>query len=308
VAQPLKRICVAAAWLVASMATVTVRAEESEVSFAYVPAPAAESVTVEQPLGNLALRGWDKPEVRIVATKRAATAAGLDRLRVNVELRDGRIRVRTGVRIGDSFRPLPAAEGGGRIDLAIEAPRQATLHATTFSGDIDAAGFRAGAELASSGGEVRANDIEGQLRTHALKGRQRLTAIRGDVAADGVTGDLELDSVDGDVLDARVVEGQVVARQVRTPVVRLFSTAGGILFVGSVRPGGRYELRAEQGDVRLVVTRAPLSLTARAPAGRVTSAFRLGHMTPTLVTGELLGGGPAVELTAANGNVFIDQP
>src|SRR6478672_6779240 len=132
-------------------------ADETEVSFAYVPAPNAEAVVVEQPMGKLSVRGWDKPEVRIVATKRAPDAATLDRLRVNVELQDGHIRIRTGVRVGDQFRPLPTQKVGPKvsIDLTVDAPRHVNLQARTWSGDLDAQGFRAGAQLASTGGEVR---------------------------------------------------------------------------------------------------------------------------------------------------------
>jgi DUF4097 and DUF4098 domain-containing protein YvlB len=302
-----------AAFIATSMTTVSLHADETEVSFAYVPAPSAESVTIEQPLGRLSLHGWDKAEVRIVAKKHARDRAALERLRVNVEMVDGRIRIRTGVRVGQSFRALPpgpAVDGAGAsagIDLTVDAPRQVALVAKTWAGDLDASGFRAGAELASTGGEVRASDIEGKLRCNSVQGRQHLSAIHGDVEADGVTGDLELDSVEGAVLDAKVVEGQITARQVRTPVVRLFSTVGGIVFVGTLRPGGRYELGSGEGDVRLVLARVPFSVVARAPAGRVKSGFQLvGISAPTEVHGEFLGGGPSLELAAFKGDVAIE--
>jgi DUF4097 and DUF4098 domain-containing protein YvlB len=279
-------------------------ADETEVSFAYVPAPNAEAVVVEQPMGKLSLRGWDKPEVRIVATKRAPDAATLDRLRVNVEMQDGHIRIRTGIRMGDQFRPLPTKKVG--IDLTVDAPRNVQLQAKTWSGDLDAQGFRAGAQLASTGGEVRANDIEGKVTSNTVKGKQRLSSIRGEVEADGVTGDMELDSVDGDSLDAKVVEGQITARRVTTHVVHLFSTSGGIVFVGSIRPGALYDLKAEEGDVKLILDRVPFTVTARAPNGRVTSGFAVrGELLPTRLRGEFLGGGATLDLASYKGNVSI---
>src|SRR5207248_2500103 len=111
-----------------------------------------------------------------------------------------------------TFRSLPVAHGeeGAAgpppgIDLTVDAPRDVTLRASTWSGDIEATGFRSGAVLSSRGGEVHASDIDGEVRTNALRGKQRLSAIRGNVEADGVTGDVELDSVDGDLLEAKVV-------------------------------------------------------------------------------------------------------
>jgi DUF4097 and DUF4098 domain-containing protein YvlB len=303
----MRRLASTCAFVVASFMTV-VYAEESEVSFAYVPAPDAESVVVEQPLGKLQVRGWDKPEVRIVAHKRAPDAATLDRLRVNVEMNDGHIRIRAGVRVGGSFRPLPPeARSQIGIDLTVDAPRRVSLDARTWAGDLDAEGFRAGARLASTGGEVRASDIEGKVTSNTVKGRQHLSAIKGDVQADGVTGDMEFDTVDGAELDAKVVEGQITARGVRAQVVHLFSTMGGIVMVGSIRPGALYALRTEQGDVRLVLDRAPFSVTARAPAGRVATGFPVkGELLPTGLRGDFLGGGARLDLTAVSGNVTID--
>jgi len=299
---------------------------EIEVNIAYMPATGAESLEVEQPMGRLTLRAWDRPEVKIVARKRAPSSAALDRLKVNVEMSGGRIRVQTGVRIGDTLRRLPpmaapapapddqpsaqapAQAPAQAIDLTIDAPRGVALNARTWNGDLEASGFRAGAVLRSEGGEVRASDIDGRVRTNALKGRQRLASIHGDVEADGVTGDLELLAVDGEVLVARVVEGQITAREVRTPVVRLFTTAGGIVLVGSLRIGGHYQLTALDGNVTLKLPKAPFSLDARAPQGRVRSAFALPGASPAplRLVGDFQGGGPQLDLSAARGDVVLD--
>jgi hypothetical protein len=279
-------------------------ADETEVSFAYVPAPDAESMTVEQPLGKLQLRGWDRAEVRIVANKRAPDAQTLDRLRVNVEMQNGRIHVRAGVRVGDQLKAMPSSGRVG-IDLTIDAPRKVALNASTWSGDLEASGFRAGAQLASTGGEVRASDIAGKVTSNSVKGKQHLSAIHGDVEADGVDGDLELDTVDGDTLDAKLVDGQITARRVTTQVVHLYSTSGGIVFVGSIRPGALYDLRVDEGDVRMQLERAPFSILARA-GGRVSSGFAVvGRSLPKLLQGDYLGGGAKLELTSVRGNVVV---
>lgn len=285
-------------------------AEESEVSFAYVPAPDVEQITIEQPLGRLDLHGWDEPKVRIVAKKHAPDARTLDRLRVQVDMKDGHIRIRTGTRVGDVIRPLPSSgPGGPGIDLVIDAPRTVQLRASTFSGDLEASGFRRGAELASSGGEVRASDISGPVHSSALKGRQYLSSIHGDVEADGVSGDLELDAVEGEVLSARLVEGMITARRVQTPVVHLISATGGILFIGVLRKGGRYQLFANEGDVRLEFPPAPFSISAQA-SGEVRSEFPLDRGAKIQVgsiRGRYLGGGPSLELAAGHGSIKLTR-
>lgn len=283
-------------------------AEENEVTFANVPTPDVESITIEQPQGKLELQGWDKQEVRVVAHKHARDDKALDQLTVEFVMLDGKVRIRTGVRVDNTFRPLPAADGAG-IDLTVSAPRNVNLRAQTWAGNMDVSGFRSGAELSSRGGEVHAWDIDGEVHTAALRGKQRLSAIRGNVEADGTTGDVELDAIDGEVLEARVVDGQIVARRVHSPLVRLFSSSGGVVLMGTTRPGARYEILARQGDVRLVLQRAPFTVNARAPQGAVKNGFSLTHAvgSPTTLQGEFMGGGPQLELTAAHGNVILEQ-
>jgi hypothetical protein len=68
---------------------------------------------------------------------------------------------------------------------------------------------------------------------------------------------------------------------------------------------------ARQGDVRLVLDRAPFTVNARAPAGAIKNGFNLTHAvgSPTTLQGEFMGGGPQLELTAAHGNILLEpQP
>ena len=242
------------------------RAEETEVSFAYVPASAVEDVIVEQPLGRLSVRGWDRPEVRIAATKRAPNHAGLDRLRVRVDLKDGKLEVLTGVRVGEVLRRIPT-DAGYVIDLAVDAPSGARIRATTFDGDLDALGFRAGVVLTSTNGEIHATDIDGPVRSTGTRGRQRLAAIRGDVDVQSLQGALELDSIEGVVLRASVVDGRIEARRVRARVVELVSARGDVTLAGAMPLGARWVLRAPAGDGHIVTDGAPTSLVLHADRG-----------------------------------------
>jgi hypothetical protein len=251
-------------------------ADETEVSFAYVPAPAVEQIVVEQPLGRLTVRGWDRPEVRIEATKHAPDHSGLDRLRVRVELKDGRVEIVTGVRVGESLRSVPAS-GGYTIDLAVDAPAGAQVRARTFDGDLDAMGLRAGAELSSTGGAIYATDIDGTVHSNATRGRQRLAAIRGDVEAEGLRGDVELDSIEGAILRASIVEGAVTARRIRSGAVEVVVARGDVQFGGAMPVGARWIVRAPAGNIRLLLDTAAVSLSLRANGQlRVPASVRAG--------------------------------
>jgi hypothetical protein len=260
----MKKLCLLVVVLL--LLCVRVRAEETEVSFAYVPAPQVEQVIVDQPLGRLTVRGWDRQEVRIAATKRAPDHNGLDRLRVRVDLKDGRVEIVTGVRVGDVLRNIPT-DAGYVIDLAVDAPSSAQIRASTFEGDLDALGLRAGAELRSDGGAIHATDIDGPVRSRATRGRQRLAAIRGDVEVDGLRGDIELDSIEGAVLRATVVEGGVTARRIRARAVELQVAHGDIELGGAMPLGGRWALRAPAGKARVRVEQVPMSMSLSLHAG-----------------------------------------
>lgn len=281
-------------------------ADDMEGNMVYLPMPAGEALTVRNPLGTVRLRGWDQPEVRIIAEKRAGSPGLLDRLKVRVEVVDGKLDVTAGVYLdGKSWHPVPLE--GAKINLTIDAPRRMALAATTFAGDIDAAGFRAGAHLSSERGMIRAADIEGPVDTRSLDGKQWLQAIHGRLAASGVDGDMELEAIEGDTVDATVYRGQITAREVRTPVVRLHTTVGTIVYIGALHAGGRYELGTYDGDVRLTLRRAPFRVAARGRSIRCGFATPGAASEPGLLRGEFEGGGPSLELVSETGAVSI-QP
>jgi hypothetical protein len=95
---------------------------------------------------------------------------------------------------------------------------------------------------------------------------------------------------------------------VGSSLVRLFSSSGGVVLFGSTRRGARLEIAARRGDVRLVLERAGFSVNARAPGGSVKNGFALTNAvgSPTTLTGDFLGGGAQLELTAAHGNVILE--
>src|SRR5207249_3834885 len=96
--------------------------------------------------------------------------------------------------------------------------------------------------------------------------------IRGKVDANGIEGDLELQSIDGETVDAIAYKGQVTAREVRSPVVRLRAVSGTIIYVGPIVVGGRYELTAVDGDIRMTLRPLPFRVVAQAPRGNIVAA------------------------------------
>ena len=267
------------------LATRVVRADEMESDAVYLPATGVRSLIVRNPLGTVRVQGWDRPEVRIIANKRAGAPLVLDRLRVRADAGGGRVRIMTGFYMADgTFNPLPLQ--GAAIDLVIDAPRDVGLAVATFRGDVEASGFRAGAHLSSQQGHIRVADIEGPVDTRAFDGNQWFEAIRGSLAASGVDGDMDLADIRGEQVGATVFRGRVTAREVDAELVELHTTVGDVVFVGMLRPGATYDLATRDGNVRMVLSGSTgFQLTVRAPTMRsgfplLQEAPRVWHLAP----------------------------
>jgi len=256
----------------ALLASGAARAEDLESDAVYVPAATARSLAIRNPLGTVSVQGWDRSEVRVIAHKRASSPVLLSRLRVRVDFDEGGVRIITGFQYSDNtFNALPLAGAG--IDLVVEAPRAVALAVSTFHGDVDASGFRAGAHLSSQQGHIRVADMVGPVDTRALDGDQWFEDISGSLAASGVVGDVDLADVRGEQVDATVFRGRITARNVDARLVKLHTTIGTVVFIGPLRDGGRYDLAARDGDVRLMLKEAPFELSARAPSVRSAVAL-----------------------------------
>jgi len=230
-----------------------------------VPTPGAELLRIDNPLGRIEVRAWDRDDqIHIVAEKHAATQEALDRLRVHYTAwQSGEISVDTRVELGGRERSLPLS--GSRVDMVVEVPAALGIEAKTFGGDLVASGLRAGARLETTGGRIGVSDVRGGVVTRQLKGGQTVTSVDGDIDLDGVEGDLDVRGVGGGRLDARMVDGSIRAEDVRSALVRLTTTTGEIVFVGLLRPRAHYDLRSYTGDVRMipVIDRGGFELHAR---------------------------------------------
>jgi Putative adhesin len=218
-----------------------------------VPTPGAELLRIDNPLGRVSVRAWDRAgQIHITAEKHAVSQEAIDRLRVHYTAwQSGEITVETRVELGGRERSLPLS--GSRVDLVIEVPAELSIEAKTFGGDLTASGLRGGARLETTGGRIGVSDVRGGVVTRQLKGGQTVKAVDGDVDLDGVEGDLDVHGVGGGRLDARMVDGSIRAEDIRSALVRLTTTTGEILFVGLLRPSSHYDLRSYTGDVRVIV-------------------------------------------------------
>jgi hypothetical protein len=240
-----------------------------------VPPGTVEVLRIDNPMGRIAIRGGSHPEaIHVIAEKRAATAEALGRLRVHyVAFQNGEVQLDTRVELEGRERSVPL--GGSGIDLVVEVPPDVAVEAKTFGGDVSATGLRAGARLETTGGRIGVSDVRGGVVTRQLRGGQSVTGVEGDVDLDGVEGDMDLRRLAGGRVDARLVDGNIRADDVRAGWVRLQTTTGEIVLLGPLRPGAHYDLRSYAGDVRVATGESPVFELRARTAARLESAFAL---------------------------------
>ena len=101
----------------------------------------------------------------------------------------------------------------------------------------------------------------------------------------------------------------MTAREVRSPVVRLRAVSGTIIYVGPIVVGGRYELTAVDGDIRMTLRPLPFRVVAQAPRGNIVAAdFALdGLQSPNALDASWHGGGASLALRSLNGSIALRQ-
>ncbi len=286
-----------------------------------VPIPGAERLRIDNPLGSITVRAWERGEtIHIVADKQSTSAEALARLRVHFTAwAGGEISIEARVEAGGRERALPLS--ASHVDLVVEVPAELGVEAKTFGGDLTVSGLRAGARLETTGGRIAISDVHGRVITHQLRGGQTVAAVEGDVDLDGVEGHMQLDRLGGTRVEARVVDGDIRADDIRSDEVRLSATTGAVVLFGVLRPGGHYDLRSYGGEVRVAVVAAPagFELRARSPVPISSSIAlatlwqkgdRLRAVTPELAAGQggaNMGRRPIVELSSVLGRVIVDS-
>ena len=220
--------------------------EHSRVEVA--PAVAVKELSIDNPLGDVRIEGYDGKAILIETHKRAPDEASLDRLRVSlVPNPDGTVRITTTADGGREVQPVPRS--AVRIDLVIRAPRTARITATAGSGKLELDNMDAGGELDTSSGAIAVNNVSGELWTNSVTGPMTLDEVFGSLDAAAVSADLELDTIGGDKLVASVNRGRIAGRRVRARDVELTSTEGKIMLEAEAALHGHLVVSSLRGDI-----------------------------------------------------------
>ena len=259
--------------------------------------------------GNIDVKTWNKEQVQIDALKvsQSTTLAkakeNITRVKITITEENSTLRIQT------EYPEGPNKNLNVSITYTLIIPQEATLNASTFSGDVICEDIS---------GDLKAKTVSGNVRVIGAKNGATCSTISGTVEVDNVIGDVKLHTVSGNVV-ANAIKGSVEADTVSGSVlltdisdadeIEASTMSGRVKYEGDLASDGTYHLQSHSGRVEFIVpSNAAFDLEARTFSGSINSDFDItirGKIEKRSLSGSVNGGGAEVELKAFSGNVYL---
>ncbi len=228
--------------------------------------------------GDIRLRGIDGTTVRVSPDQ----GDDLDG-RLTVDRGAGSLSIRPDRRdvFGETWH------AGRTPDLAIDAPRGATLVVDSSSGDITAESFS---------GEQRYRSASGDIRLRGVSGHLTVEAVSGDVDAT-ITGEA--------TISARTVSGDLGLRAATIATLRATTTSGDIRLAGRLGGRGPFTIESVSGDALLALA-GDVRVDLQTVAGDLHSEIPgRSESRPGKRSMAIGSGGPTLSVRTMSGDVRI---
>ena len=148
--------------------------------------------------GPITVRGWDQPEVRYTATKRAGDEESLKQIGLQAE--------QQGLAI--TINAINENDYHGSVQLEVYVPRNSSLHVTSGDGPLTLNGVSGDITLRSGDGPVVVDNSGGQLNVNTGDGPIQINKFDGQVDARTGDGPIALDG-NFNSLEARTGDGEI---------------------------------------------------------------------------------------------------
>jgi DUF4097 and DUF4098 domain-containing protein YvlB len=145
-----------------------------------------KTLSVTTTRGTVSVTGSDRPDVTVVATKRA-NGASMDAVKALLEkttIKEERLGTRLTLKAEIPKGVGLLQHGGVEVDFAIEVPRGMAIEAQTVNGPIRVEHLDGQLTMSTVNGQIDARHLGGPVTASAVNGRVALTLDR--VAEDGV--------------------------------------------------------------------------------------------------------------------------
>lgn len=200
--------------------------------------------------GTIEIRGWDRPEVRIVAVKAGADSD------VSVEVGGEGSRVWAKTRPAESlqnlFGWLKRTDRPATVDYTAHVPRHADVSASGLSGPIRVAGVHQAVKVRSVNGQIVLEDLSGEVSANTVNSAIEGRRIDGMLTTETVSGHVDLTDVQLSNLRAESVDGSIhVTGQVDNFLGEAIN--GTVRLTSSLNPAGEYAVKTVNGSFRLAI-------------------------------------------------------
>jgi len=313
-----KRLAAAlsAAFLIAVLAAPALAEQTFEEKFAKTEALAKNGkVYLSNVSGEIEVATWKEAQVKIEALK-TSRAKSLDKAKENAALvtievtKDGDL-----VRIETKYPEKQGSFWGSdspnvSVDYKLWVPDMAAVEINSISGGVTVAPLGGKAKVRSVSGDVvlrgaAGADVSltsGELTVENIAGDAYLKTVSGTVEATRIKGSVEASSVSGDILLREVSEARTVSAK---------NVSGDITYTGKIMAGGRYELKAHSGGVRMSIPAdSSFEFEADTFSGDIDSDFEIqvvGKISPNELRGTVGKGGATVILKCFSGSIDLKK-
>ena len=227
--------------------------------------------------GDITITAAAGDEVSIDAVKRTrGDRSELARVQITVDERGGRVDVRT--EHEQNRRDRDGRSDHVSVDYTVAVPASAAVDLHSISGTIKASGIH---------GSLRSETISGDVTITDAPRLEVAKTVSGNVSLNGITtdGDLTASSVSGNVrakglkargIDLGIISGDISVSDVTCDRLGVKSVSGNVEYTGGIAKGGRYEINAHSGTVRLLLANpAGFELNANSFSGSIRSELPL---------------------------------
>ncbi len=270
----------------------------------------AESVFLENPYGNISVRGSEREDnYAHVSTTRTAWANSeadarvlLQQVFIATDVHNGRWRARV-------IAPADARERV-TVDCEFVVPRHLPLEVVTTFGGIEAQDVSAALTLRSASGAVTAANLTGagkEARLTAQSGRIQVmdwASPGGSLSAETTSGGITARGLAGQTVGLSSRNGDVSAQDVEATGTASFESASGDVSVTECAGGTRGAVRTQSGQAKAVGLRAD-QVHVETVSGDMSVRDTQGVLTVKTISGDVEAEGivsPAVSLVTVSGD------
>jgi DUF4097 and DUF4098 domain-containing protein YvlB len=139
-------------------------------------------LTVENFAGSVTVRAGSSGEVRVAATKKSPSGRDLNRIQVEVDERDGGLRIKT---------LKPSSWNNVSVELEITTPPDTRLDLHTGAGSVEARGLQGSVKVDTGAGSVTLVDVTGEIEGHSGAGSIDVRGADGQVRLDSGAGSID---------------------------------------------------------------------------------------------------------------------